>query len=197
MNFIINITKEIFYWVFYIAIAVIIAASLNIFVFQMTSVSGSSMMNTLHNNDLYLTSKIQHTLRMYPKYEDIVVIDSRVSETRTFLTEITDIYHHNAITTLLRGSQPRDYWVKRVIGLPGDTLLLSEGVVYRNGIALAEDYVNPDEPPIYNGDEYIVPEGHVFVLGDNRNHSSDSRLIGAVPVENVIGVVTFKIKSGS
>ena len=191
-----NIIKEIFYWVLYLILAVIIATSLNIFVFQMTSVSGNSMMHTLHDKDLYVTSKIAHTFKIPPKYGDIVVIDSRVSQKRTFKTELIDIYHHNAITTMLTGSQPRDYWVKRVIGLPGDRINFGDGLIYRNDEALFENYVNPDEAAIYFNEACIVPENHVFVMGDNRNHSSDSRTIGPVPMENVIGIVKFKIRSG-
>lgn len=74
--------------------------------------------------------------------------------------------------------------IKRVIGLPGDTVKISNGKVQVNGQMLDEPYIAA--APIYNG-EWNVPEGNLFVLGDNRNDSSDSHAWGLLPLENVIG----------
>lgn len=74
--------------------------------------------------------------------------------------------------------------IKRVIGLPGDQLRISGGQVYLNGQTLEEPYIAA--APLYDG-EWTVPEGQLFVLGDNRNDSSDSHAWGLLPVENVIG----------
>ena len=74
--------------------------------------------------------------------------------------------------------------IKRVIGLPDDTVKISDGKVQVNGQTLDEPYIAA--APIYNG-EWNVPEGNLFVLGDNRNDSSDSHAWGLLPIENVIG----------
>ena len=74
--------------------------------------------------------------------------------------------------------------IKRVIGLPGDTVKISDGKVQVNGQMLNEPYIAA--APIYNG-EWNVPVGNLFVLGDNRNDSSDSHAWGLLPLENVIG----------
>jgi signal peptidase I len=74
--------------------------------------------------------------------------------------------------------------IKRVIGLPGDTVKISDGKVQVNGQTLNEPYIAA--APIYNG-EWNVPEGNLFVLGDNRNDSSDSHAWGLLPIENVLG----------
>ena len=74
--------------------------------------------------------------------------------------------------------------IKRVIGLPGDTVKISDGKVQVNGQILNEPYIAA--APIYDG-EWKVPEGNLFVLGDNRNDSSDSHAWGLLPIENVIG----------
>lgn len=75
-------------------------------------------------------------------------------------------------------------YIKRVIGLPGDHLKIEAGQVYLNGIRLAEPYISVSTN---QGGEWDVPEGSLFVMGDNRNNSSDSRSWGLVPLENVIG----------
>lgn len=191
-----SFTHSLLSWIGYIAAATAIAFFLNIFIFQITTVSGDSMLQTLKDGDVYVTSKIDHTFNAYPEYGEIVVIDSRVYEKRTFITELTDVCTHNMISVLITGYRPKDYWVKRVIGLPGDVIKTEKSVVYLNGEVLDEAYVNPDEEPYYRSETFTVPQGHVFVMGDNRNNSNDSRRIGPIPIENVIGSVKFKVKSG-
>ncbi len=191
-----KLLKEIGSWLMYVLVAFVIASLLNVFVFQITKVQGSSMVPTLKHGDLYVISKIGNVFNSYPDYEDIVVIDSRTDRVRSLSDDFKDIVKYNAITSLLTSSQQDIYWVKRVIGLPGDTIQMKNGHVYRNGEKLSEEYVNPDEYPAYSGTEVTLPDGFIWVMGDNRNHSTDSRVIGAVPVENVIGKLKFKLKSG-
>jgi len=75
-------------------------------------------------------------------------------------------------------------YIKRVIGLPGEKILVENGIVYINGISLRENYIK--DAPNYQG-SWVVPNDSLFVLGDNRNNSSDSHSWGVVPIENVIG----------
>ncbi len=84
------------------------------------------------------------------------------------------VFHHS----------PSEDYIKRLIGLPGETVRIAGGRVFVNGRELIEPYIS--EPPAYSG-EWIVPEGHVFVLGDNRNQSSDSHSWGYVPVDTIVG----------
>lgn len=79
---------------------------------------------------------------------------------------------------------PKQDLIKRVIGMPGDTVTVQEGAVKVNGVMLDEPYIAA--APVYNG-EWQIPEGELFVLGDNRNDSSDSHSWGLLPQENVIG----------
>lgn len=79
---------------------------------------------------------------------------------------------------------PEEDLIKRIIGLPGDTITVQDGVLSINGVAMNEPYINA--PPAYNG-TWQVSEGELFVLGDNRNDSRDSHQWGLLPVENIIG----------
>jgi signal peptidase I len=83
---------------------------------------------------------------------------------------------------------PDQEYIKRIIGLPGDRVEVNNGEVFVNDYALNEDYIAA--PPIYN-DAWDIPADSLFVLGDNRNNSSDSHNWGTVPLDYVIGKATF------
>lgn len=89
------------------------------------------------------------------------------------------------VVVFLNPLNPDDVpYIKRVIGLPGDTVRIENGNVYINGQLLSEPYLTTTTQ---RGGEFVVGEGEVFVMGDNRNNSSDSRVWGNVPLENIIG----------
>ncbi len=79
---------------------------------------------------------------------------------------------------------PKEDYIKRVIGLPGDSIVIRANNVYVNNQEITEPYVAAE--PAYNG-SWVVPEGNLFVLGDNRNQSSDSHSWGYVPMNLVVG----------
>lgn len=81
----------------------------------------------------------------------------------------------------------KEDFVKRIIGLPGETIKVHNGVVYINGKPLEESYITPDRAPIGEFNSYIIPDGNVFVMGDNRNNSQDSRYWGPLPIKNIKG----------
>ena len=92
----------------------------------------------------------------------------------------------NGVDALIRIRMQKDtVFVKRIIGLPGDVLAMKDGYVYRNGEKLDPDYIAEDM--ITNGQTYVVPEGTIFCMGDNRNNSNDSRSMGAYPMNNFFG----------
>ncbi len=80
-------------------------------------------------------------------------------------------------------------FIKRLIGLPGETVEVHDGTVYINGVALVEPYLN--EKPRYTLGPMVIPEGEYFVLGDNRNSANDSHNGWTVPMQNVIGKARF------
>lgn len=116
-----------------------------------------SMQPTLYEGNLLVVNKLAYKLGD-PKRGDIIV------------------FHYH-------GTPTEDY-IKRVIGLPGDTINVKNGIVQVNGQALTEPYIA--ELPGYTG-SWTVPDGELFVLGDNRNHSSDSHDWGFVKQEWVVG----------
>jgi signal peptidase I len=95
-----------------------------------------------------------------------------------------DNFQRGDIVVFHYPGNPNDDYIKRVVGIPGDTVTVKDEQVFINGYALDEPYIR--EAPNYNG-EWYVPSGALFVLGDNRNQSSDSHDWGFVPFENVFG----------
>ena len=120
-------------------------------------VEGSSMEPTLHNGELVIVSKLHYFLGE-PRREDVIV------------------FH--------LPQDPDQEYIKRVVGLPGDHIEIKEGQVLVNGERLEEPYL--DYAPIYSG-SWDVPQDSLFVLGDNRNNSSDSHEWGPVPLDYVVG----------
>ena len=118
---------------------------------------GSSMEPNLHHGEFVIVSKLNYRFGQ-PERGDVVVFD--------FPRNITEEY------------------IKRVIGLPGEHIIIQEGKVYIDGSLLLEPYIKME--PLYEGD-WIVAEDTLFVLGDNRNNSSDSHTWGLVPMNNLIG----------
>lgn len=177
--------RELFGWIRSIGFAVVFALVLGIFVFQPYKVDGHSMDPTLHDQERIYVSKLSHTFSYLPNYGDIVVIDSRVERSRTILDDVTS---HPLVRLLLREPDDHSMYVKRVIGKPGDVLEFKNHKVYRNGAVLNEPYIK--EPMQYTSDEKVtVPADHIFVMGDNRNNSTDSREIGFIPLDHVMGTM--------
>lgn len=106
----------------------------------------------------------------------------------SFLFEDVD---RGDIVVLRYPLDPRLDYIKRVIGIPGDDILIGGGKVYVNGVCLDEPYV--DLPDFDSFQRVVVEEGHYFVLGDNRRRSSDSREFGLVPAANLRGKVEVRL----
>jgi signal peptidase I len=84
-------------------------------------------------------------------------------------------------------------YIKRVIGVGGDHIKIEDGKVYRNGEEMEESYLQDDvvtESEVFY--DFIVPEGYVFAMGDNRPNSTDCRVIGCIPLEKIEGIVCFR-----
>jgi signal peptidase I len=124
-------------------------------------VDGQSMLPTLNTGEFVIVNKLAYKVGN-PKYGDIIV------------------FHFPR--------DPEQEYIKRVIGLPGDQIVISQKQVQVNGTVLEEPYIT--DPPLYEAD-WTVPDNSLFVLGDNRNNSSDSHNWGPVPMDYVVGKALF------
>jgi signal peptidase I len=153
-------------------IVVFLAILVMIYLFIMSpqEINGASMEPNFHNGEYILTNKVLYKIRN-PKRGDVVIFKSPRNK---------DV----------------DY-IKRIIGLPGDTVALRSNTFYVNNQKVDEPYLAPDVV-IFGGSylaenqEIIVPEGKYFVAGDNRPHSSDSREFGPIALEDFIGVAFLR-----
>lgn len=159
--------SEIREWLESVAIAVVLALIIKFFLFEFVLVDGNSMFPTLHDGDRLIVNKLEYRLND-PKVQDIIILE--------YNTEIVHVE-----------------FVKRIIGMPGDTIAIRDSIVYINGIPLEEDYINTEAYPDYP--EVTVPEGSYFVLGDNRNNSKDSRYedVGFVKKDEIVGKVAYRV----
>lgn len=192
-----KVIGEIFSWCKALIIATSIAIIINAFILQPFTVSGSSMEPTLDGKDPMNEDKIGDRVLIYksafilgedPKINDIVIIDRRVNKKR----EVKDYLIESPIVSLIirNNDDEKNYWIKRVIGEAGDTIEFKDGRVYRNGTELVEIYIK--EEMVVPFETIVVPENYIFVMGDNRNGSKDSRDIGPIPKENVLGKVLLR-----
>jgi len=150
--------------------AILIAIIINLFLAQATRVYGQSMEPNLHTDQRLVVEKLSYNpyVRQYlnlsgPEQGDIVVVSVP--------------------------SQGGELLIKRVIGLPGDVVEIHDGVVFVNSRPLREPYLNENTLGTYG--PVTVPPLHIFVLGDNRNFSNDSRNFGTVPLKRVVGRAWF------
>lgn len=163
-----NARTELYEWIQCIIVALIICVLLFVFIVRLVDVDGNSMFPTLHDGDKMIVSDLFFT----PENGDIVVFRK-------------DEYKPKAL-------------VKRVIATEGQTVEINfdKGIVYVDGVKLEEPYT---AEPTYNQIDFkgvqVVPEGCVFVMGDNRNDSTDSRdaRIGMVDTDLIIGKVLFTV----
>ena len=164
-----EIIKELSGWLLYIVLIIALTWTVVTFAGQRTEVSGSSMETTLSDKDQLIVDKMTYRFRD-PKRYDIVVFP----------------YQY----------QDNTYYIKRIIGLPGETVQILSGMVYIDGMRLDEHYGNElMENPGIAEEPLILGEDEYFVLGDNRNNSSDSRAsdVGLIHRKDLIGRAWIRV----
>lgn len=142
------------------ALALVVALVVRTFGVQVFRVEGESMLPTLAHGDRLLVNKLVYRFREPTPGEVVVIADP---------------------------ANPHRHLVKRVIAVAGDEVAVEGDAVWVNGRLLDEPYVHPGSPGTYRAGPLTVPEGYVWVMGDNRGASLDSRLLGPIPVARVEG----------
>ena len=163
-----SVKDEVFDWILEIVTAVVVLLLVFTFAFRTVDVYGTSMLPTLHHGEKLLLNRFLYT----PEYGDIVVI-----------------------TKPCDGDEPL---IKRIIATENQEVDIDfeKGIVYVDGVALQESYIYAPTTRSFDVTfPCVVPEGHVFVLGDNRNNSKDSRdsSVGMVDERYILGEVIFRI----
>lgn len=165
-----SILRELGGWILYILIIIGLTYLIITFVGQRTRVSGSSMETTLHNGDNLIVDKLSYRFRD-PKRYDIIVFPYKYEE--------------------------NTYYIKRIIGMPGETLQIKDGYVYINGEQITSDIYGNEliEDPQTAEDPVTLGEDEYFVMGDNRNHSMDSRdpSVGVLKKSDLMGRAWVRI----
>lgn len=158
-------------WLAAVVTAVAVAGVITQFVMP-TMVYGISMEPAFSEKDYLMVSKQAYIHQRQPERGDVIVFESHLKD------------EHDKNKNL----------IKRVIGLPGESVSVHDGKVYINGKELKEDYTK-DGVTSGQVDGVIVPEGHVFCMGDNRLHSTDSRdmEVGFVKEDDILGKVFFRV----
>ena len=180
--------KQLPFWVelpMLIGIALIVAVVIKTFLFQAFYIPSSSMEDTLQINDRVLVSKISYNIGDI-EHGDVVVFDDPRGGFEQPEEGALDSVMRNLLESIGLAA-PQSEFIKRVIGMPGDTVEAKDGSVVVNGVALFEPYRKQPDRPIPDFGPILVPQGELFVMGDNRFASQDSRFFGTIPIDTVVG----------
>jgi signal peptidase I len=182
------VLKETLLWVRALLFVVIVVLIVRGFIGEPVRVVGPSMENTLIEGDVLIMSKISLEMKGIQR-DDIIIIEIQpvTFDNLSFLNDIVWFRR-------LFPAHSREDYIKRVIAFENEEISLIDGIVYIDGKRHDEPYLKNlgstfekliDMP-------YVVPKGHIFVMGDNRAISKDSRSIGPIAIESVIGKIVFR-----
>lgn len=196
-------TKDILEWIVCILIAFVLALLIRYFIGTPTIVKQSSMYPTLVQNQRLILNRWSRTTKQMPERGDIITFEA---PSETYVS--TDEFDNNVIARY--NNEPTNWfskfvyyvleinkesYIKRVIGLPGDHVQIKDGKVYINNEELDEPYLQDNVTTnMGNGifSDLVVPENCVFAMGDNRDHSTDCRSFGCIPLEKIEGTVWIR-----
>ena len=154
-----------------VAVALALALIIRIFIAEPRYIPSESMFPTLETGDRLVIEKVGYKFHP-PDKGDIIV------------------FQPPKMLRLIGNFDKSQAFIKRVIAKAGETVAVKDGIVYVNDRPLIEDYIAA--PPEYELMPVTVPEGQLFVMGDNRNNSNDSHIWGFLPTENAIGHAIFR-----
>jgi signal peptidase I len=197
--------KDVLEWVYCIVIAIVLALLFRYFIGTPTIVKQISMYPTLVQDQRLWLNRWTRTTKTMPERGDIITFEAPSKKTYS-VSEIDQenpiAKYENEPTNILSKftyyvlEWGKDSYIKRVIALPGEHVEIKDGKVYINGEEVQEDYLQEGVVTDVVGagfDDFIVPENYVFAMGDNRNHSTDCRAFGCIPLEKIESKVYIRI----
>ena len=195
-------TKNLLEWAYCFAIALVLALLFRYFIGTPTIVKQRSMFPTLKENQRLILNRTHRITGKSPEVGDIITFEAP-SKAYSSNWEV-DQTNPIAIYTKQPEGIFAKFWyycievsktsyIKRVIALEGDHVKIEDNKVYVNGEILEEEYLSDDVVTISDVfNDFIVPEGYVFAMGDNRTKSTDCREFGCIPLEKIEGIVAFR-----
>ncbi len=195
--------KEILEWVYCVVIALALAMLVRYFIGTPTIVKQVSMYPTLIQDERLWLNRWGRTTKTMPKRGEIITFEepSQITYTQFEINKEEPIAKYNEKSGLkwfvynFLEIGKRSY-IKRVIALPGEHVEIKEGKVYINDEELNEPYLQPGLVTDVMGvgfSDFTVPENCVFAMGDNRNHSTDCRAFGCIPLDKIESTVALRI----
>lgn len=195
-----SMAREIMEWIGCIVVAFTLAIFIKYFIFTPTLVMQNSMYPTIFNGDRVWVNRLARTFKWELHRGDIITLEAPDDKVKD--QNIASYTEHTGFDGFLFNVVEinKISYIKRIIGLPGDKVRIDEGKVFINDEELDESaylpdgtitYLDPNTPHV--DEEFIVPDGYVFAMGDNRESSKDCRILGCIPLEKVEGRVVGRI----
>lgn len=206
-----NNIKEVVEWILCIVIAIVLALLVRHFIGTPTVVQQQSMKGTLEPKDRLILDRLSITMKKEIKRGDIITFERPTNagdENYEEANKLTAEQLKNNNPTAVYKDEPnnifskfiyyvlevgKESYIKRVIGVAGDHILIQDGKVYLNGEELKEEYLHGRETQRTGGFyDFTVPDGYVFAMGDNRAASKDCREFGCIPVDKIESKVLIR-----
>lgn len=193
--------KEIFEWIFCVIVAIILALLFRYFIGTPTIVKQRSMYPTLEEGQRLILNRTIRITKRIPQKGEIVTFEAPSSDYSKWEADQSNpvAKYDNEPNGILNKfiyyfvESTKLSYIKRVIAVAGEHVKIEEGKVFINGIELDEDYLTNDivtESNVFY--DFIVPEGYIFAMGDNRTKSTDCRSLGCIPLEKIEGIVLLR-----
>lgn len=196
-------TKEILEWIYCIIIALVLAMLFRYFIGTPTIVKQISMYPTLIQDERLWLNRWGRTTKTLPQRGEIITFEepAKITYAASEIDQNNPVAKYpekNAFQWFVSDflEMGKRSYIKRVIALPGEHVEIKEGKVFINGEILEESYLQPGVVTDVAGegfDNFTVPENYVFAMGDNRNHSTDCRSFGCIPLEEIESTVAIRI----
>lgn len=190
--------KDILEWIVCIIIAFVLALLIRYFIGTPTTVQQPSMYPTLKSGQRLILNRLTRTMHTMPKRGEIITFEAPTDDSYIYPDEFNPddvIAKYSNEPASLWGKfkyyvleTGKDSYIKRVIALPGEHIQIKDGKVYINDAELEENYLQPQIATPTQGRAFydlVVPDSCVFVMGDNRPESTDSRSFGCIPLEKI------------